>query len=122
MCFSYTSLKGIIEGQGQEKSNHEYQQSVSDLDNLIDAISIPGDLILDPFAGSGTSGIAAILKSRKCILIEEDEEDCNSCRARLKDAIKERDKLLGQTPSVSETCLRLADKITDESGDIPVAM
>ena len=44
------------------------------------------------FAGSGTTGVAAILKSRRTILIEEDQEDCDKCHVRLTEAIKERDQ------------------------------
>jgi DNA methylase/ParB-like nuclease domain len=85
-----TSLKGVIDGTGQEKTSHEYQQSVSDLDNLIDAITNPGDTILDMFAGSGTTGVAALQKSRRTILIEEDAVDCAACRARLKEVLEQR--------------------------------
>lgn len=84
----YTSVPGVIDGTGQEKGNHEYQQSVSDLDNLIDAISQPGETILDLFAGSGTTGVAAIQKGRKTILVEDDAEDCATCCTRLKRAIE----------------------------------
>jgi site-specific DNA-methyltransferase (adenine-specific) len=36
--------------------------------------SRPGDLILDPCAGGGTTGRAARLEGRRCILIEQDPE------------------------------------------------
>lgn len=84
----YTSVPGVIDGTGQEKGNHEYQQSVSDLDNLIDAITQPGETILDLFAGSGTTGVAAIQKGRKTILVEDDAEDCATCCTRLKKALE----------------------------------
>jgi len=38
--------------------------------------SLPGDMILDPFAGSGTTGRAAKNLGRKCTLIERDEAAC----------------------------------------------
>jgi DNA modification methylase len=88
------TLNGVIEGSGAMKKNHIYEQNVKDLDNIIDALTKPGDVILDMFAGSGTTGVAAILKSRRTILIEEDEEDCETCRKRLDAAIKERDQIL----------------------------
>lgn len=95
------SLKGIIDGSGQEKGNHEFQQAVSDLDNVIEAISNPGDTILDMFAGSGTTGVAAILKSRKTILLEEDQADCDECHRRLGEALAQRDhaRLMDMHPS-----------------------
>jgi site-specific DNA-methyltransferase (adenine-specific) len=39
---------------------------------LIEAYSRPNALVLDPFAGSGTTGVAALLCRRRCLLIEKD--------------------------------------------------
>ncbi len=44
-----------------------------------------GDIILDPFAGSGTTGIAARNLKRNFILIEKDEEYCKIAEERLKE-------------------------------------
>lgn len=41
---------------------------------LVRDYSEPGDTILDTFAGSGTTGRAARLEGRRCILIEQDPE------------------------------------------------
>lgn len=41
---------------------------------LVDTISEEGDRILDPFAGSGTTGIAAMRTGRSCSLIDLDED------------------------------------------------
>jgi site-specific DNA-methyltransferase (adenine-specific) len=53
---------------------------------LIRLISPPENaLILDPFAGSGTTGIAAKLELVNYILIEQDEEHAEKARKRIKD-------------------------------------
>lgn len=44
-----------------------------------------GDIILDPFMGSGTTGVAALNNNRKFIGIEINEEYFNSCSNRLKE-------------------------------------
>jgi len=110
------SVKGIIKGTGQQKDSHIFQQSVTDLDHLIDVMTKPGDVILDMFAGSGTTGVAAILKSRRTILLEEDAEDCAECRARLTHALNQPKVLslhpkaqqLDGHPSSEPTALRIA--------------
>lgn len=42
---------------------------------MIETSSMPGEMVIDMFAGSGSTGIAAKKLSRECILIEK-REDC----------------------------------------------
>jgi site-specific DNA-methyltransferase (adenine-specific) len=42
-----------------------------------------GDIVLDPFAGSGTTGVACINTNRKFILIEKDPTYCEIIRKRI---------------------------------------
>lgn len=51
---------------------HPTQKPVGSLTPLIEAYSRPNALVLDPFAGSGTTGVAALLCRRRCLLIEKD--------------------------------------------------
>lgn len=51
---------------------HPTQKPLRLLYRIISASTRPGDTILDPFAGSGTTGIAANLMNRKFIGIEND--------------------------------------------------
>ena len=53
------------------------------LENIILHSSNPGDLILDCFAGSGTTGIAAENLGRNSIMIEQDPKYCNIIRNRM---------------------------------------
>jgi len=46
--------------------------------------SNPGDLVVDPFMGSGTTAAVAIAENRKYIGFEIDQEYYNLCQARLK--------------------------------------
>lgn len=46
-------------------------------------IACPGGLVLDPFAGSGTTGVAARAEGRRCLLIERDPDYCDIIRRRL---------------------------------------
>lgn len=50
-----------------EKTNHPCQFPVAIPQRLIKALTLPGGLVLDPFAGSGTTGAAAILEGRRFV-------------------------------------------------------
>ncbi len=51
--------------------SHPAQRPVHTITPLIAAFSKPGDVVLDPFAGSGTTGLAAKEMRRNYILIEK---------------------------------------------------
>ena len=44
-------------------------------------------VILDPFAGSGTTGVAAIAEGRKAILVEKEPKYADICRRRVAEAM-----------------------------------
>ena len=62
---------------------HPHEKPVGLIADLIRYCSDPGDTILDPFAGSGTTGIAALLEGRKAILIEKDPRYADVIRQRI---------------------------------------
>jgi len=45
----------------------------------------PGDLVIDPFCGSGTTGVACVMTGRRFIGIELEEEYCETSRRRIGD-------------------------------------
>jgi len=59
---------------GAGKKIHPTQKPVEILQYFIELLSKPGDTVLDTFAGSGSTGIAAILSGRDCVLIEQDQK------------------------------------------------
>jgi len=65
------------------KNNHPTVKPIKLMSYLITMGSRPGDVILDPFAGSGTTGCAAILLDRKIIMIEKETEYIEICKARI---------------------------------------
>lgn len=50
---------------------HPTQKPVALLDRIIRASSTPGDLVLDPFCGSGTTGVCAVLLKRQFVGLEK---------------------------------------------------
>jgi site-specific DNA-methyltransferase (adenine-specific) len=58
---------------------------------LLEGVSAPGETVLDPFMGSGTTGVAAVQTGRKFVGIElEPKYFETSCR-RIADAVKQQD-------------------------------
>lgn len=62
---------------------HPTEKAVSILEPLIESFSRPGDLVLDPFAGSGSTLVAAALNGRDYLGIELEQEYCKLARRRL---------------------------------------
>lgn len=63
--------------------HHPTQKSVRILQPLIETFSRPGDLVLDPFAGSGSTCVAAQRAGRRSIGIDLDAAHCATARTRL---------------------------------------
>ena len=68
---------------GREKSDHEWQQALSEADHFVKALSPERGVILDPFVGSGTVCLSAKNLGRKWIGFEIDEQTACNARARL---------------------------------------
>lgn len=66
-----------------EKRYHKTQKPQKLIQRLILASSNKGDMILDPFAGSGSVAVAAELLERNCYSIERDTEYCKLIHQRL---------------------------------------
>jgi len=64
---------------------HPTQKPVGALLPLIRAYSQPGGLVLDPFAGSGTTAVAAKIAGRRYIGIEMDWGHCRVANRRVKE-------------------------------------
>jgi site-specific DNA-methyltransferase (adenine-specific) len=76
---------GRVQGNNDERrGNHPNQLPEVYLERLIRAYTNPGDTILDPFGGSGTTAVVAAALGRKCITIELSEQSCQSLVERLK--------------------------------------
>ncbi len=60
----------------KREGKHPTQKPLRLLYRIILASTNEGDMVLDPFSGSGTTGIAANLLGRKYIGIEQDEQFC----------------------------------------------
>lgn len=51
---------------------HSNEKPVDVMAQLIESSTVRGDLVVDPCAGSGSTGVAAVLEGRRCFLVEYD--------------------------------------------------
>lgn len=75
----------------KEQGKHPTQKPLGLLSRIVFASTQKGDLVLDPFAGSSTTGITCLLLDRRFIGIEKESEFLALSKRRF-DAINERTK------------------------------
>ena len=68
------------------KNNHPTVKPISLMEYLVKLVSREGAIILDPFAGSGSTGVACKNTNRDYILIEREDDYIPIINARLKNA------------------------------------
>ena len=75
---------GRVQGNSKERrKGHPNQLPEVYLERLIRAYSNPGDRVLDPFAGSGTTAVVAQALGRSCVTVDISEDSCRSVEDRL---------------------------------------
>lgn len=78
---------------------------------LVRLVTPPGGMVLDPFAGSGTTGAAALAEGCRALLIERDADSVADIRARL-------DHLAGAGPHSASATQR--NRATPTADDLPI--
>ena len=73
----------IVPPGSRERTGYPTQKPVRLLERIVAASSRPGDLVLDPYAGSGTTGVAAARLGRRWLLIDRNPAAVAIARARL---------------------------------------
>ena len=67
----------------EEGGLHEAQKPVALLEVLLELCTPADGIVLDPFAGSGSTAIAALRRERRYLMIERDESLCDVIRDRV---------------------------------------
>ncbi len=73
-----------------DKALHKWGQSEVGFMDIIRNFTKPGDVILDPTMGSGTTGVAAVRLGRRFVGIDVDEEAYRISTARIAAAVDEQ--------------------------------
>jgi ParB-like chromosome segregation protein Spo0J len=75
----------FAEGHGgpEERPLHPWQQALEPVRHWVRQVSQPGDLIVDPFIGSGTTAVAAVMEGRHFLGCDIDPGYVETTRRRL---------------------------------------
>ena len=73
----------VVSPNGREKTGYPTQKPLAILERIVRVHSSPGDRVLDFFAGSGTTGEAAIRNDRHAVLIDDNAEAIRVMKRRL---------------------------------------
>ena len=96
-CFNYAAMREMNDGKQmktvwriaapskseKEFGHHPTQKPLALLQRIILAASRPGDVVLDPFAGSSTTGVAALGLKRLFIGVEKEADFVDLAQKRL---------------------------------------
>lgn len=73
----------FLNPKAKERTGYPTQKPILLLERVIEIATDPGDLVLDPFCGSGTTLVAAKILGRNSIGLDSSEEAVNLSRDRL---------------------------------------
>ncbi|HEX7447771.1 MAG TPA: DNA methyltransferase [Pirellulales bacterium] len=67
----------------RDKQNHKWQQGLTEAAYYIAKLTPPGGLVVDPYAGSDTTCVAALQTGRRYLAFERNASTARRARARL---------------------------------------
>lgn len=94
---------GRLNGNSKERVGHPTQKPVKIIERFVRALSYPGAVVLDFFAGSGTVGRVCINEGRHCMMCDNDDM-----------SLVYFEKHLGQMKSLGQnTCYKVINSINE---------
>ena len=106
--------------KAKERVGYPTQKPILLLERIIEIASNEGDIILDPFCGSGTTLIAGKLKNRKVIGIDISKEAIKITQERLQSPIKSESNLLKKGKGAYKNINEMVEKLLHGIDYIPV--
>jgi DNA modification methylase len=83
-----------LKGTSTEKAGHPSQKPIALIQHLVACSTRPGDAVLDPFLGSGTTAVCCELLDRQWTGIEKNPAYAEIARKRLEDIAREKAETL----------------------------
>jgi len=103
---------GIVAPVAKERTGYPTQKPLALLERVVESCTDPGDLVLDPYLGSGTTAVAALRLGRRAIGVDVNRRAVTIAKRRLDelgvDAIEER--LLEPEEGESPRPTKVADR------------
>lgn len=76
-------ISDFVESTPGDKSLHKWTQGTVEAEHFIQKLTLPGEIVFDPFMGAGTTGLAARNLSREFVGIDIDPESFKVAQSRL---------------------------------------
>jgi adenine-specific DNA-methyltransferase len=103
-----------VKAKHVEKTDHPCQFPVALPQRLIKALTLPNALVLDPFMGSGTTAVAALLEGRRFVGAELLKEYYDISVERIKDAASGKAKVREDKPAIEPNPITAVAKLPEE--------
>lgn len=110
----------FLNPKAKERTGYPTQKPILLLERIIEISTDEGDVILDPFCGSGTTLVAADMNKRKYIGIDVSLDAVNLSKSRLDDPIKTESDLLKKGRSAYINADEKSLSILSGLGIVPV--
>lgn len=105
--------------RGDKNTKHPTEKPLPLILDQVSWFTMPGDTVIDPFAGGGTTAVACKVLGRDCIAVERDPSHVDRIEARTRGALLDRDVLQvrrwldGSEPGPSDNATKLLHRIDD---------
>lgn len=94
--------RGVLYHARAEEHEHPTQKPISLMKELVGLYTNPGDTVLDPMMGSGSTGVACAKMGRKFIGIEQQEKWYDLACKRIEEAQKQGDMFIAPLPTAKQ--------------------
>lgn len=87
---------GMLRANNEPRGDHPTQKPIGVMSWVIERVPQPAETILNPFMGSGTTGVAAVRMGRRFIGIEREPKYFDIACRRIEDAQRQADLFIGE--------------------------
>ena len=108
------ALEITAPGFKSNRHGHPCPRRIEHMNYVVDKWSNPGEMVLDPFMGAGTTGVACVNTGRRFIGIEIERKYFDIACKRIEQAVKEDRFLEGKTKKVPRQQLMCENSGTGE--------